>query len=110
MRVYHVLIIVAFLILIALSIFFVLRHKKRDKVIEEFPQLLIALGGKENIREISFKGSRVSVLVENKKDVNKEGIKNEGVETIVISNNKVTMVVGNKNSEVIYNYLNNQLN
>jgi phosphotransferase system IIB component len=99
------------LVLIAIMVALIVLFKKRKNTeVEEFPELLIALGGKENISEVSQKGSRVNVLVDNKKAINKEKIKEQGVETIVISNKKVTMVVGNKNSMSVYNYLNNQIN
>ena len=108
MKWYYVVAIVVAILLLLLTLVLIVNNKKNDKKVEEFPNLLLALGGKENINEVSFKGSRVSVLLENKKLINKEGIKNEGVETIVVSNKKVTMVVG-KNSEIIFNYLNNEI-
>ena len=87
-----------------------LKRKNKNKKIEEFPELLVALGGKENITKVTQKGSRVSVLVDNKKSIDKEKVKEQGVETIVISNKKVTMVVGSRKSILMYNYLNEQVN
>jgi phosphotransferase system IIB component len=86
-----------------------LKRKNKNKKIEEFPDLLIALGGKENITKVSQKGSRVSVIVDNKKSIDKDKIKEQGVETIVISNKKVTMVVGTRKSILMFNYLNDQV-
>ena len=41
---------------------------------------------------------------ENKKNVNKDQIKENGVETIVVSNKKLTMVIG-RQAPAIYKYL-----
>lgn len=97
-------------IAIAIIVFLFIRKKTKNKEVVEFPDLLIALGGKENITQISQKGSRVSVLVNDKKIIDKDRVKEQGVETIVISNKKVTMVAGSKNSILMYNYLNEQIN
>lgn len=104
-------IIASVILVIALTILtFYFRRKKATKRAQEFPELLEALGGKENITETSYKGSRISVVVDNKKNVDKEKIKEQGVETIVISSKKITMVVGNRKSILIYNYINDKLN
>ena len=49
----------------------------------------------------------MGVEVKDKKQVDKEKIKQEGIDTIVVSSKKVTMVVGNDKSNKIYNYINN---
>lgn len=113
MNLYQILAIVGgsvLLLIIALILVIILLKKNKNNTVQEFPELLIALGGKENITQVTYKGSRVSVVVDNKKAVDKEKVKEQGVETIVISNKKVTMVVGNKVSTLMYNYLNNQVN
>lgn len=113
MNLYQILAIVGgsvlLLIIALISVIFLLK-KNKNNTVQEFPELLIALGGKENITQVTYKGSRVSVIVDNKKAVDKEKVKEQGVETIVISNKKVTMVVGNNVSMSMYNYLNNQVN
>lgn len=108
MKWYHILIIASSIILFALAIFLVIKYRKNKSIEYDFSDLLLALGGKENINEVSYKGSRVNVFVNNKKIIDKEAIKNEGIETIVISNNKITMVTGNKMSEIIFSYLNGE--
>lgn len=102
--------IVAIVIAVGIMAIILLKRKKKNKKVEEFPELLIALGGKENISKVSQKGSRVSVIVDNKKIIDKDKVKEQGVETIVISNKKVTMVVGSRKSILMYNYLNEQVN
>ena len=100
-------IVIGVVVLLAVAgiIIFLIRRKNKIKQAEEFPHLLEAFGGSENINQVTYKGSRVSVIVENKKLVDKEKIKEEGVETIVVSNKKFTLVVGNKQALLISNYL-----
>ena len=110
MKWYYILAIVTtIIILIGLLIVIVSNKAKGNNIANEYPELLVALGGKDNINEVTFKGSRVSVILLDKTIVDKERIKSQGVETIVVSNKKLTMVVG-KQSEVIFKYLNNQIN
>ena len=78
--------------------------KSKKKEFLEFPELLEALGGADNISNILLNGSRVSLNFENKKNVNKDQIKENGVETIVVSNKKLTMVIG-RQAPAIYKYL-----
>ena len=49
-------------------------------------------------------GSRVSLNFDSKKVVDKELIKENGVETIVVANKKITLVIGKK-APMIYKYL-----
>ena len=108
MQWYHILAIVlaSVLLLLSLIIFIVIKAKKnKGNNVVEFLGLLEALGGKENIVESSSKGSRVNVIVNDKKLIDKEKIKAEGVETMVVSNKKVTMVVDSKKAVQINEYL-----
>lgn len=98
------------LLSILLALFLILRLKKKKNVeVEEYPNLVLALGGKENIISTFYKGSRIGVEIKDKKQVDKDRIKQEGIDTIVVSSKKVTMVVGNDKSNKIYNYINNLL-
>lgn len=82
----------------------VLRKKGKAKETTEFPKLLEALGGAENISNITLNGSRISLNFDSKKSVDKELIKENGVETIVVANKKITLVIGKK-APIIYKYL-----
>ena len=93
---------IALLIIIILVV--VVWRKNKTKESLEFPELLEALGGAENISNVSLNGSRISLNFESKKIVDKEQIKGNGVETIVVSNKKITLVIGKK-APVIYKYL-----
>ena len=108
MQWYHILAIaIASILLVLLLVIICKFNKNKSDNNIEFPGLLEALGGKDNIVEISQKGSRINVIVNDKKILDKEKIKAEGIDTIVISNKKVTMVVDNKKAVLIYNYLYN---
>lgn len=104
-------IIITFLVIVIASVLtiYFLKKKKNTKEVE-YPELLEAFGGKDNIIDFSSKGSRVSVVVENKKIVDKEKLKEQGIETIVVSNKKFTILVGNKKSILVYNYLKKEIN
>ena len=65
---------------------------RRPKEVAEFPGLLEGLGGNENISNITLNGSRISMSFENKTNINKELIKENGVETIVVANKKITLL------------------
>lgn len=104
-------IIITCLVIVIVSVLtiYFLKKKKNNKEVE-YPELLEAFGGKNNIIDFSSKGSRVSVVVENKKIVDKEKLKEQGIETIVVSNKKFTILVGNKKSILVYNYLKKEIN
>lgn len=91
-------------LLIIIILVSVLKIKTKKKGNLEFPELLEALGGADNISNILLNGSRVSLNFENKKNINKDRIKENGVETIVVSNKKLTMVIG-RQATAIYKYL-----
>ena len=90
------------LIVVLLVVFFANRKKKSKS--KEYPNLLQAIGGKENIANVVLNGSRVSVNFIDKSMINKEKIKENGVESIVMANKKLTLVIG-KSAEYIYKYL-----
>ena len=92
------------LLLIIIILIVVGIKRNRIKASTEFPELLEALGGAENISNVVLNGSRISLVFESKKNINKELIKDNGVETIVVSNKKITLVIGKKASD-IYKYL-----
>ena len=92
------------LLLFIIVLIIVLKRKSKIKEDKEFPGLLEALGGADNISNVSLNGSRISLNFDSKKNVDKEQIKENGVETIVVSNKKITLVIGKK-APTIYKYL-----
>ena len=104
-------IVIACILLVAIIsvvVILIVLKKKNKITVLEFPALLTALGGLDNISNLMQKGSRISVNVNDKKIIDKEKIKEEGIDTIVVSNKKVTMVVDNKKAVQIFEYLNNK--
>lgn len=100
-----ILILICVGVLLVLFLLLVLIRKKfSNKETVEFPKLLEALGGEQNISNVTLNGSRISLNFDNKKIVDKDQIKENGVETIVISNKKITLVIGKK-ATIIYKYL-----
>lgn len=100
----------AVLLITSLTLLIIVFNKKRkNNIVNEYPELILALGNKENILSVNFKGSRVNVEVKDKKLVNKEQLKQGIVETVVVSSKKVTMVVGNEESSKICDYINKTL-
>ena len=95
------------LVIIILLMIYIRNSKYKQK--EEFPRLLEAIGGTENISNLCLNGSRISFNFDSKKLVDKEQIKENGVETIVVANKKITLVIGKK-APVIYEYLQKCLN
>lgn len=110
MELWMILLIVGIVLFVLTFIMLILvfKRRKNNTQIEDYSSLITALGDKDNINSVSFKGSRISVEVKDKKLINKEAIKVVS-ETIVVSNSKITMVAGEK-SESIFNYLNKQIN
>ena len=96
---------IAILVVIVAIIGLIFINKRKNKSNQDYCELLEAIGGKENISEVILNGSRVSVNFIDKSLINKENIKKNGVETIVMANKKLTLVIG-KNSESVYKYLN----
>jgi len=92
------------ILLFIMILIIVLKRKSKSKENKEFPGLLEALGGADNISNVILNGSRISLSFDSKKNIDKEQIKENGVETIVVSNKKITLVIGKK-APIIYKYL-----
>lgn len=91
--------LIAIVLIIALTSKLKIKNKSK-----EYPDLLQAIGGNENISNIILNGSRVSMNFEDKNLINKDKIKENGVETIVMANKKLTLVIG-KSADSVYKYL-----
>ena len=77
------------LLLISIVLIIIKIRKKKNATCKEFPELLEALGGVNNISNVILNGSRISLNFDSKKSIDKELIKENGVETIVVSNKKI---------------------
>ena len=89
---------------IVLLVYFLVHRKKGQKVIIDNNVWFLALGNKENIKEISGVGSRLSVKLVDKDKIDREKLKELGVSSVLVMSNKVTLVVegqAEKLSEVL---------
>ena len=61
---------------------------------------LIALGNKENIKEITATGSRLSVVLVDKEIIDRGKLKELGVSSVLVMSNKVTLVIEGKAEQI----------
>ena len=92
-------IIIGIIILIVAIIVFISFNKK-NIITKEFNEKVIDiiknLGGNDNIISVTPKMSRVEFVLKNYELVNKEELKNLGVQGISKTSQKITLVVGNE--------------
>ena len=72
-----------------------IRKKKTAKALDS-NTWLTALGGKENIKDVSAVGSRLSINLEDKEKIDREKLKELGVSSVLVMSNKVTLVIEGK--------------
>ncbi len=91
--------IVAVIVIVLVIILLVNRNRKKDnKAIDNTANddWLEALGGKENILEVSATGSRLTVKLQDINKHDKEKLKQLGVSNIVTMSDKLVLVVEDK--------------
>jgi phosphotransferase system IIB component len=95
------LVIVNALMLLLVIIMVIRFHvQKSPKVKVDNNEWLIALGGKENIKEINAVGSRLSLNLNDKEAIDREKLKTLGVSSVVSMSNKVTLVIEGKAEKI----------
>lgn len=98
-------------ILIAILLFFLIlfyiRIRKAKKNIVDQPVVVKdenswshSLGGKENIKEVEVKGSRLIVYLNDNEKFDQEAIHALGVTSVIKSENKITLVLKSDAQEV----------
>ena len=99
------------LIIVALVVIFI-RRKPSEPKEEEKPiddnQWLVALGDKDNIKAVTVRGSRLSVELNDDKNINRELLTELGVKSIITMSNKLILVI-EKNANEIANRISNYL-
>ena len=99
------------LIIVALVVIFI-RRKPSEPKEEEKPiddnQWLVALGDKDNIKAVTVRGSRLSVELNDDKNINRELLTELGVKSIITMSNKLILVI-EKNASEIANRISNHL-
>lgn len=92
-------IIIGVIILIVAIIIFINANKKKN-LNKEFSEKVLGiinnLGGNDNIISVTPKMSRVEFVLKDYELVNKEELKNLGVQGISKTSQKITLVVGNE--------------
>ena len=69
--------------------------KYKDKNINStYDEIILNLGGKENIVEMTARGSRLSIVLKDNSLLNIDALKNIGVEGVIVMTSKVTLVIG----------------
>ena len=88
------------IILLAIVIFICINANKKKKTNKKFSekvqQIIDNLGGNDNIISVTPKMSRVEFVLKNYEIINKEELKNLGVQGISKTSQKITLVVGNE--------------
>lgn len=91
-----VLIVAGCLVLVAVLVFLIIFFGKRKKspIVDE-SAWLTALGGKDNINNVSAIGSRINLSLKDKEKIDREKLTNLGVNSVLVMSNKVTLVIAN---------------
>lgn len=89
-------------VLLLFVLFMIIRHfvMKSPKVKVNNDEWFIALGGKENVKEINATGSRLSLNLLDKEVIDREKLKTLGVTSVVSMSNKVTLVIEGKAEQI----------
>ena len=90
--------VVVMAVVIFLIIF--LSKKKKGAKLKDGNAWLLALGGKENIKEVMAVGSRLSINLLNKEIIDRERLKELGVSSVLVMSSKVTLVIEDKAEQV----------
>ena len=91
-----VLIVAGCLVLVAILVFLIIFFGKRKKnpIVDE-SAWLTALGGKDNINNVSAIGSRINLSLKDKEKIDREKLTSLGVNSVLVMSNKVTLVIAN---------------
>ena len=98
---------VLIVIVVVIVLIFLLKGKKK-KTSFNGDAWTNALGSKENIKEVTAIGSRLSVSLLDKEKIDREKLKELGVSSVLVMSNKVTLVIENQ-AEQIANSIKNNL-
>lgn len=85
---------ILFLAALGIAIYLIVSSKKTSKASGAI--WLEALGGKENIEDISGVGSRVTLLLKDKEKINRDQLKTLGVSSVLTMANKIILVIEDK--------------
>lgn len=78
--------------LVVCLVLFLNRGKKKSPKIDN-SEWVEALGGNDNIVSITAVGSRLSLVLKDKENINRDKLKELGVSSVLVMSNKVTLVI-----------------
>ena len=70
------------------------KKNKGKNINSTYDEIILNLGGKENIVEMTARGSRLSIVLKDNSLLNIDALKNIGVEGVIVMTSKVTLVIG----------------
>ena len=96
------LVVAVILILIIVLLIRNKKPKKPKKIVSTASanEWVEALGGEDNILEVSSAGSRLSIKIKDPELVNRETLTKLGVTSIVLMSNKITLVTNLDNQQI----------
>ena len=102
-------------IILTIVIIFLVKNRKPVKKKKEIStatpdEWVIALGGKDNILEVSSVGSRLSIKIKNRDLIDRDTLTELGVTSIVLMSDKVTLVTNLDNQKIEENLKNHLQN
>ena len=90
--------VVFFLAALGIVIYLIVSNKKEKT--NNGGVWLLALGSKENIKEVSAVGSRLTVNLEDKEKIDRVKLKELGVSSVLVMSNKITLVIEGKAEKI----------
>ena len=93
-----VLAVVFFLAALGIVIYLIISNKKEKS--NNSGVWLLALGNKENVKEVSAVGSRLTVSLEDKEKIDRVKLKELGVSSVLAMSNKITLVIEGKAEKI----------
>lgn len=87
------------LVAVVVLLIFLIKGKKKGPSFSG-NEWLIALGNKENIKEVTAIGSRLTLILLDKEAIDREKLKQLGVSSILVMSNKVTLVIEDKAEQI----------
>ena len=102
-------------IVLTIVIIFLIKNRKPSKPKKEISgaapdEWVDALGGADNIVEVSSAGSRLSIKIKDRDLLNRDALTNLGVTSIVLMSDKVTLVTNLYNQKIEENLKNHLQN
>ena len=91
---------IALVVIVAIILVIVFVKARKGKTVINNSDWLIALGDKENIKEITATGSRLSLVLVDKEKIDREKLKQLGVSSVLVMSNKVTLVIEDKAEQI----------